>query len=235
MQPLLGYEGRFLVGLFVTAAVAVAALALALTLGLAGAAAKLSRSAVARRVAGFYTTVVRGIPELLFILIIYYDLQGLVNVVMEGAGRETWIIPPFWAGAVAIGIFYGAYMTETFRGAMLAVPAGQGEAGMALGLPRRTVFWRVTAPQMLRHALPGIRNNWLVLLKATALVSVIGLSDDMMAVANQAKSKTHLPFLFYCAAALGYLFLTALSGAAFNWIERRARRGVDLKDAEKRA
>ncbi|MGI9305807.1 MAG: ABC transporter permease subunit, partial [Gammaproteobacteria bacterium] len=139
---------------------------------------------------------------------------------------EPWIIPPFWAGAFAIGLFYGAYMTETFRGAMLAVPRGQSEAGLALGLARGAVFWRVVFPQMIRHALPGIRNNWLVLLKATALVSVIGLSDDMMAVAGQAKAKTHQPFLFYAAAAAGYLFLTALSEAAFNFLEKRAGRGV---------
>ena len=219
---MLGYEGRFFAGLALTAAIALAALSLALALGLAGAAAKLSQNRWARRGAGLYTTAVRGIPELLFILLVYYDLQRLLNAVLD----ETWIIPPFWAGAAAIGLFYGAYMTETFRGAMLAVPRGQSEAGLSVGLSPGAVFWRVVFPQMMRHALPGIRNNWLVLLKATALVSVIGLSDDMMAVANQAKAKTQLPFLFYGAAALGYLALTALSGAAFDSLEKYARRGI---------
>ena len=222
MQPLLGYESRFFAGLSITAGVALTALAIALAFGLCGAAAKLSANRWSRGAAGAYTTAVRGIPELLFILLVYYDLQRLINVVLA----EPWIIPPFWAGAIAIGLFYGAYMTETFRGAMLAVPPGQREAGLAVGLSRRVVFWRVVFPQMLRHALPGIRNNWLVLLKATALVSVIGLSDDMMAVVNQAKAKTREPFLFYCAAAGGYLLLTALSGAVFDALEKRARRGL---------
>ena len=227
MQPLLGYEARFAAGILITLAVAAAALLLAVVLGLLGATAKLSTGKIVRRLATVYTTVVRGIPELLFILVVYYDLQRLLNAANESLGNEqTFIIPPFWAGVLGIGIFYGAYMTETFRGAMLAVPRGQREAGIALGLSPLLIFWRVMLPQMLRHALPGIRNNWLVLLKATALVSVIGLSDDMMAVANQAKAKTHEPFLFYFAVSLGYLLLTAISGAGFDWLEKRARRGL---------
>ena len=226
---LLGYEERFLSGLALTAAVALCALALAVAAGLLGAGAKLSANRGARFAASFYTTAVRGIPELLFILLFYNEAQKLLNFVLSDAGArsaEVLQIPPFWAGVLGIGFFYGAYMTETFRGAFLAVPSGQGEAGLALGLSKRRVFWRILFPQMLRHALPGIRNNWLVLLKATALVSVIGLSDDMMAVANQAKARTHLPFLFYCAAAAGYLFLTAASGAAFDVLEKYARRGI---------
>ena len=222
MQPLLGYEGRFAAGFLLTAGVALAALALALALGLAGAAAKLSRFRAARWTAGVYTTAIRGIPELLFILLVYFQLQEFLNAVLD----EPWIIPPFWAGVIGIGVFYGAYMAETFRGAFLAVPRGQSEAGLAMGVSPGRVFWRIVFPQMARHALPGIRNNWLVLLKATALVSVIGLSDDMMAVAGQAKSKTQQPFLFYCAAAGGYLLLTALSEAAFRALEKRAGRGI---------
>ncbi|MDM5147930.1 ABC transporter permease subunit [Candidatus Persebacteraceae bacterium Df01] len=228
MQPLLGYEARFVAGFFITLGVAAIALLLAVLLGLAGAAAKLSAGKVTQRVAGTYTTVVRGIPELLFILVVYYDLQRLINFAYAQLGNDGgFIIPPFWAGALGIGIFYGAYMTETFRGAMLAVPRGQREAALSLGLPPQLLFWRIIFPQMLRHALPGIRNNWLVLLKATALVSVIGLSDDMMAVANQAKAKTREPFLFYFAASIGYLLLTAASGTIFNFLEKRARRGLD--------
>lgn len=224
MEPLLGYEGRFVGGLLLTSAIALVSLLIALSLGLMGASAKLSRHRWARWTAGVYTTAVRGIPELLFILLVYFEFQRVINVLVPT--EEPWIISPFWAGALAIGLFYGAYMTETFRGAMLSVPRGQAEAGLSVGMGRTAVYWRIVFPQMLRHALPGIRNNWLVLLKATALVSVIGLSDDMMAVANQAKSKTHQPFLFYAAAALGYLLLTAISGAVFDALEKRARRGV---------
>ena len=222
MQPLLGYELRFLTGVFITLGVAGCALVLAVLLGLAGAVAKVSAGRVGRFLASGYTTVVRGIPELLFILVVYYDLQRLLNAVSP----EVYIIPPFLAGVIGIGLFYGAYMTETFRGALLAVPRGQKEVAESMGMRPGAVFWLVVFPQMMRHALPGIRNNWLVLLKATALVSVIGLSDDMMAVANQAKSKTREPFLFYFAVSVGYLFLTAASGAVFNRLERWARRGI---------
>ncbi len=211
----------------VTAGVAVCALVLALFLGLSGAAAKLSGNRFLRGAAAFYTTVVRGTPELLVILLVYYDLQGLLNAAREGLEyEEVWIIPPFWGGVVGIGAYYGAYMTETFRGAILAVPRGQSEAAASLGMHPAVVFFRVVFPQMLRYALPGICNNWLVLLKATALVSVIGLSDDMMAVASQAKSKTRDPFLFYFAVACGYLLFTAVSDFIFARLRRRARRGL---------
>ena len=224
---LFGYEARFLAGMLITAGVAAVALALALALGLLGAAAKTRGGKFARGAAATYTTITRGTPELLLILLIYFDMQRLLNFVRESLGMEdVALISPFWAGAAAIGIIYGGYMTETFRGALLAVPSGQAEAGFALGLRKRGVFWLLTFPQMLRHALPGISNNWLVLLKATALVSVIGLSDDMMAVANQAKSKTREPFMFYLAAAGGYLLFTAISTMIFSRLEKRFRRGM---------
>ena len=143
MDILLGYEARFLRGMVITAGVALAALALALALGMAGALAKTSGGTAARRVAACYTGAVRGIPELLFILLVYYDLQRLINVVAEWAGGDVWIIPPFWAGAVAIGLFYGAYMTETLRGGILAVGRGQREAAAAPRLAAAGgVFWR---------------------------------------------------------------------------------------------
>lgn len=223
---LYGYENRFLVGMLITAAVALAALVLALLLGLAGAAMKTSANKAARAVAAFYTTVIRGTPELLVILLVYFDLQRLLNAAREGLNYDVWIIPPFWGGVIGIGVYYGAYMTETFRGAILAVPRGQSEAAAALGIKPFALWLRVIIPQMMRHALPGISNNWLVLLKATALVSVIGLSDDMMAVANQAKNKTRDPFLFYLAVACGYLLFTALSDAIFGKLRKMARRGV---------
>ena len=224
---LFGYEARFLTGMAITGAVALIALAVALALGLLGAAAKTRGGKTARGVAAAYTTVTRGTPELLLILLIYFDMQRLLNFARESLGIEdVAVISPFWAGAAAIGIIYGGYMTETFRGALMAVPPGQAEAGAALGLRRWRLFWLLIFPQMMRHALPGISNNWLVLLKATALVSVIGLSDDMMAVANQAKSKTREPFVFYLAAAGGYLLFTAISGFIFAKLEKRARRGL---------
>lgn len=223
---LYGYENRFFAGMLITAAVALSALLLSLVLGLAGAAMKTSANKAARAVAAFYTTVIRGTPELLVILLVYFDLQRLLNAMREGLDYDVWIIPPFWGGVIGIGVYYGAYMTETFRGAILAVPRGQIEAASALGIKPLALWLRVILPQMMRHALPGISNNWLVLLKATALISVIGLSDDMMAVANQAKNKTRDPFLFYLAVAGGYLLFTALSDVIFGKLRKMARRGL---------
>ena len=224
---LFGYEARFLAGMAITAGVAVIALAIALALGLIGAAAKTRGGKTARGVAAVYTTITRGTPELLLILLIYFDMQRLLNFARESLGMEdTAVISPFWAGATAIGIIYGGYMTETFRGALLAVPPGQTEAGAALGLKRWRVFWLLTFPQMMRHALPGISNNWLVLLKATALVSVIGDVGDMMKVANDGRRHLREPFTFYLAVACGYLLFTAISGFVFSKLEKRARRGL---------
>jgi arginine/ornithine transport system permease protein len=111
-------------------------------------------------------------------------------------------------------------MTETFRGAILAVPGGQLEAGYAFGMTRWKVFHRILVPQMIRHALPGFGNNWLVLLKTTALVSVIGL-DDMVRKAYLAMGATRKPFVFFLAVALGFLIFTTVSVLLLRWAERR--------------
>ena len=224
---LLGYEARFLAGAWLTAQLALASFALAVSIGMVGAIGKLSRVKALSGALSIYTLIVRGAPELLLILLIYFDLQHLLNAARDALGySEVWIISPFWAGVAGIGVIYGAYMTETFRGAMLATPTGLAEAGRAFGMNAWSVFWRIVFPQMMRHALPGLRNNWQVLLKATALVSVIGLADDMMSVASQARARTREPFLFYGAVAGGYLLFTLLSAAVFSFCEKRARRGA---------
>ena len=117
--------------------------------------------------------MVRGIPELLFILVVYYDLQRLLNAVSP----EVYIIPPFLAGVIGIGLFYGGvYDGGLFAGRCWRCRVDRRRWRSRWGMRPGAVFWLVVFPQMMRHALPGIRNNWLVLLKATALVSVIGLS-----------------------------------------------------------
>jgi len=129
------------------------------------------------------------------------------------------------AGILTIGFIFGAYFTEVLRGAFLAVPAGQKEAAVACGFTPWQVLWRIVGPQMLRHALPGLSNNWLVMIKATAIVSVIGLSDLMNRAAQAAGSKRE-PFLFYGAAALLYLAFTTLSELGFAWLGRRLAIGT---------
>ncbi len=221
-----GFLPSLLEGAAVTLAVALSSLAVAALLGLAGALAKLSRSRLARGAAGLYTTLIRGVPDLVLMLLVFYGGQLAVNTVAPMLGHEDYIdIDPFVAGVLTIGFIFGAYLTEAFRGAFLAVPPGQREAGLAFGMSPRQVLWRITLPQMLRHALPGISNNWLVLVKSTAIVSVIGLSD-LMTRGQQAAGTTREPFSFYLAVALIYLVFTSLSELAFGWVHRRLAIGV---------
>jgi arginine/ornithine transport system permease protein len=220
-----GYLGAILGGLGITLATAALSLAVACGFGLVGAVAKLSRSRVARGLAETYTTLIRGIPELVLMLAIFYGGQILVNRLAEAQGWDYIDVPPFTAGVLTIGFIFGAYLTETFRGAILAVPRGQMEAATAFGLTRGQALRRILLPQMVRHAIPGFANNWLVMVKATALVSIIGL-DDMLHRANMAASATREPFTFYMLIALVYLAITTVSIGLLMLLERRFSLGV---------
>ncbi len=220
-----GYLPSLLDGAWLTLQVALLSLLLALVLGLAGASARLSRVALLRVPASVYTTIVRGIPDLVMMLLIFYGGQIGINMVTDALGWDYVDVNPFAAGVATLGFIFGAYFTETFRGAFLAVPAGQLEAGRAYGMSRWQVFHRILFPQMLRHALPGLGNNWQVMQKSTALVSIIGLSDITW-LADQAGRSTHEPFLFYGVVCVFYLGLTTLSALVFGWLERRYSAGV---------
>ncbi|MFN3304933.1 MAG: ABC transporter permease [Roseateles sp.] len=221
-----GFLPSLLEGAAVTLGVALSSLAIAAALGLVGALAKLSRSRVAQALAANYTTLIRGVPDLLLMLLIFYGGQLAVNTVAPMLGHEDYIdIDPFVAGVLTIGFIFGAYLTEAFRGAFLAVPPGQREAGLAFGMSSRQVLVRITLPQMLRHVLPALSNNWLVLIKSTAIVSVIGLSD-LMTRGQQAAGTTREPFSFYLAVALIYLLFTSLSELGFAWAQKRLAIGV---------
>jgi arginine/ornithine transport system permease protein len=225
MLDLQGYGPMILEGALVTVEVALLSLAIAMFLGILGALAKLSKSRVAKGTAQVYTTIIRGVPDLVMMLLIFFGGQLLVNRLGELMGIGYIDINPFVAGCLTIGFIFGAYMTETFRGAILSVPAGQSEAGLAFGMSRRMVFTRIVLPQMVRHALPGFGNNWLVLLKTTALVSVIGL-DDMVRKANLAGGSTREPFTFLFVVALLYLAFTTVSILALRWADKRYSAGV---------
>ena len=220
-----GYGLSLLQGAALTLAVALLSLLIALALGLAGAVAKLSHNPLARAVALVYTTVIRAVPDLVMMLLVFYGGQMAVNAIGERLGWGFIDIDPFVAGVLTIGFIFGAYFTEVLRGAFLAVPAGQKEAALACGMRPHQVLWRIVGPQMLRHALPGLSNNWLVMIKATAIVSVIGLSD-LMNRAAQAAGSTREPFLFYGAVALMYLAFTSLSELGFAWAARRLATGA---------
>lgn len=220
-----GYGLSLLEGAGITLGVALASLAIALVLGLAGASAKLSRSATLRMLGNLYTTLIRALPDLVLMLLVFYGGQVLVNRISEHFGWEYIDIDPFVAGVITIGFIFGAYVAEILRGAFLAVPSGQREAALAFGMTRWQVLRRVVGPQMLRHALPGLSNNWLVMIKSTSIVSVIGLAD-MMNRASSAAGATREPFLFYGAVALMYLAFTALSEFGFAVLQRRLAMGV---------
>lgn len=225
MQNAIDFIPFILNGALVTVQLALASVALAIVLGMMGATAKLSNSLMLRSIAQVYTTVIRGIPELVLMLLIFYGGQIAVNEIGHSLGLPYIEIDPFTAGTLTIGFIFGAYMTESFRGGIMAVPHGEIEAGRAFGMSSALVFRRITLPQMIRHALPSFGNNWLVLVKSTALVSVIGLQDVVFR-AGQAGGSTRQPFTFYLMAALVYLLITAASQVALSKAERRFNVGV---------
>jgi arginine/ornithine transport system permease protein len=223
------YYWSILRGAGLTVGVSLAALAVSVLLGLLGAAAKLSGRRLLVALATVYTTIIRGIPELVLMLLVFYGGAIGINTLLDMTGTgATLDIEPFSAGVVTLGFIYGAYMTETFRGAILAIPRGQFEAAAAFGMTPVQAFLRVTAPQMVRYALPGFTNNWLVLIKATALISLIGL-QEMTYLAKQASAATRSPFAFFLFTAALFLLYTWVSLAVLRRLNDRyslgARRG----------
>lgn len=211
------YYLSILHGALLTVAVSIASLCVSTVLGLLGATAKLSNKRPLVWVATLYTTVIRGIPELVLMLLVFYGAAIGLNSLFEAMGSDFVLdLNPFVAGVATLGFIYGAYMTETFRAAILSIPRGQMEAAWAFGMSPLQTFLRITLPQMVRYALPGYTNNWLVLIKATALVSLIGL-HDMTYLAKQASAATRQPFVFLLFAAALYLVFTSMS----LWVLKR--------------
>ena len=220
------YYTAILQGSLLTVGVSLCALLVSIVLGLLGAAAKLSGRPVWVMLATTYTTVIRGIPDLVVMLLVFYGGTIGINHALELMGSKRTIdINPFVAGVLTIGFIYGAYMVETFRGAILSIPKGQMEAAWAFGMGRTQTFLRITAPQMVRYALPGFTNNWLVLIKATALVSLIGLKE-MTYLAKQASAATRSPFAFFLFTAALFLVYTSVSLFALRKLHARYSLGT---------
>jgi polar amino acid transport system permease protein len=219
-----GWGDELASGVLVTVSLALATLPLGLAAGFAVALAKQSPERSLRMAAGIYTTIFRGLPELLTLFLVFYGaqlaLQRVVSLVAPGASIE---INAFAAGMVALGAVFSAYASEVFVSAFRAISPGQYEAGHALGLSRAQTMRLVILPQLIRLALPGLSNLWLILVKDTALVSVIGLSD-IIRQAGIAARVTREAFLFFGVACLIYLGLAMLSSVAFAWIGRWAGR-----------
>jgi len=219
-MDLQGFGHLLISGTWVTVQLALASLFVGLIFGLMGAAAKLSNNRLARWLATGYTTLVRGLPELLLVLTIYFGGAQLVMWVASWFGYDEYIeIGPFVAGVAALSIAFGAYATEVFRMAMQEVPKGQWESGLACGMSTPRTFFRIILPQVWRLAIPGLGNLFQVLLKDTALVSVVGL-NDIMRQAQVAIGSTKEPFTFFMLAAIIYLLLTAVTTAVTMWMER---------------
>ena len=216
MENLIEYAPLLLRGTVTTISLALASVVLAIGLGALGAWAKLSRAWAPRAVATGYTTLIRGVPDLVLMLLVFYGGQRLVNQAAAGLGFERVDVSPFAAGVFTIGFIFGAYLTETFRGAFMAVPRGQAEAARSLGVGRLATLYAVTLPQLMRHALPGFGNVWLVLVKSTAIVSIIGL-EDVVGLADKAGKSTRQQFWFFLAVIIVFLVITAAS----SWVLRR--------------
>lgn len=228
-----GWGDELLAGLWTTVRLALSALAFGLAIGLGVAMLKNARASLARGVGEAYTTVFRGLPELLTLFLVYYGAPRLAAAALA-LGESVFGLAPsaatpgvsaFWAGVAALALVFGAFSSETFSGAIRGVPDGQREAAAALGFTDAQAFRLVILPQVWRLALPGLSANWMTLLKDTSLVSVIAL-PDLMRQSYLAALATKQPFFFYLTACLAYLALSGLSALVFARLEARAARGL---------
>ncbi|MDX7952563.1 ABC transporter permease subunit [Lichenihabitans sp. Uapishka_5] len=219
-----GWGSQLASGVWLTIRLAVATLPFGLASGLLLAIMINGRNRMLSRAALVFTTIFRALPELLTIFIIYYGLQFLIQAVVDAAWPGTSIeINGFLAGLFALGVVFASFASEIFVAGLRALPKGQAEAAHALGLSRGTAFVSVIAPQLFRLTLPGVGNLWFVLLKDTALVSVISLSD-LMRQTTIAVSNTKQPIFFYGVTCLIYLCLSLVSGAVVALLEVRTNR-----------
>jgi polar amino acid transport system permease protein len=225
VSELVGWADDYFWGAMVVIRIFFVSLALAVIIGLIGAAMKLSGNRVARSLADAYTVVFRGTPELLVLLIVYFGAAVTLTSIAQSVDPSIKFIdiPPFWAGAFAIALIVGAYMTETFRGAFLGVDPGHVEAARALGLSKFQTFVYVRIPQMWRLALPNFGNHMLSLMKDTALISIIGV-EEIVFVAEMATTVTTKPFTMYAIVALIYLCITTVITLAVMALEKFANR-----------
>ncbi|RWR33652.1 ABC transporter permease subunit [Sinirhodobacter populi] len=203
-----------------TIAAAICGFFLGSLFGLLGAALKLSSLLAPRMIGQFYTTIFRGVPEILIVYLLFFGGSVAVTQVMNlGGFPGFYSLPVFVIGVIAIGLVSGAYQTEAYRAAFLRLNRGQIEAGAACGMPRHLLLRRIIAPQTLRFALPALGNIWQSVLKETSLLSVIGLTE-LLRQAGTAAGSTRQPLLFYGVAAILFLIIGRMTGAALGGLER---------------
>ncbi len=221
-----GWGAALLVAATVTALLSIAGFAAGVLFGGAAAAGRLCAVPPLRFLASVYGVVFRGVPDLLTIYLLYYGGSIALTAFDHALGGAGFVgLPTFAAGVFAIGIISGAYQSEVYRGAYLAIDPGQTDAGRALGLSHWQRLRLVMMPQLLRHALPGLGNVWQLVLKDSALISVIGLVE-LMRQAQIASGSTREPFIFYTAAAFLYFAIALITGQVFRLAELRVWRGA---------
>jgi len=221
-----GWGDDLLRGAWITLTLALWSMALGLIFGLGLAGMKLSRFAPLRWLAECYTLIIRGVPEFLILLVVFFGSDQLINSSLISLGFEGEIeVPKFSAAVAGLSAIFSAYACEIFRGAYLAVPPGQVEAAQAIGMTPGKVFRRIRFPQMWRFAIPGLGNLWMVVLKDTSLAAVIAL-DELLRISKLGGETEGRQLLFFAVAGALYLVLTFLSDRGRVWLERRARRGV---------
>jgi len=221
-----GWGDEMLRATLVTLMVSLAAMGIGLFISIFGTLAKLSNKIYVRVLADVYTTIIRGIPELLIIYLLFFGGSNAIMRLAKLFGYYGYIeLDAFVIGSVAVGAISGAYSTEVMRGAFLAIPRGQIDAAKSVGMNKFLIFTRILIPQVLRYALPGLGNVWQLTLKDTALIMVTGLVE-IMRQAHVAAGSTYSPFTFYITAALLYLVLTTASNRVFNSAENWANKGV---------
>jgi len=219
-----GWGASLLAAMGTTLLVTLTALLIGALFGALVASAKLSRQRSLRLLGEAYSLLFRGVPELLIIYLFFFGGATLVTAIGYWFGGEGYIdLPPFWVGALTVGLISGSYQAEVYRGAYLAIAPGEIEAGQAIGMSRSLLLRRIVIPLVWRFALPGLGNVWQMSLKDSALVSVIGLVE-LMRASQVAAGSTRQYFTFYIIAGIGYLLLTGLSSRLFHIAEARVRR-----------
>jgi His/Glu/Gln/Arg/opine family amino acid ABC transporter permease subunit len=222
-----GWGDEFVRGLALTVQISLAGYAVGMGLGMLGAGAKVSGRPWLVRIGDFYTTIVRALPEILLILLVYYaGTSALVKLLVGiGVASEDLQISPFVAAVASLGLIYGAYLTDVLRGGIEAIPRGQIEAARACGMGTWLRFRRIVFPQMIRFAIPGMGNQWLNVTKDSSLVSVIG-AYELLSAGRSAATSTKEYVFYYSVTGLMFLMLTIASMALLWHVERRANRGV---------
>lgn len=224
-----GWGDDLLFAALTTLQLAVSSILIALLAGFVLAGAKLSQWRVLGYLAELYTLFIRGVPEFLIILLVFFGSESLLNGAAATLGFDARIeVPKFVAAVAGLSLIFAAYACEIFRGAYLAVPSGQIEAAQAIGMQSRQVFLRVRFPQLWRFAIPGLGNLWMVVLKDTSLAAVIAL-NELLRTAKLAGETESAPLLFFFSAGFIYLVMTSASDLIRIRVERRARRGLAEK------